>query len=93
MGRDIAHAHNEHWDGSGYPDGLAGEDIPLSARIAHVAGRYEAYRTQSQGDAPGAYALMTQGDGQNSPDHLDPRVLAAFCSVATELDTIFDGVR
>ena len=93
MGRDIAHSHHEHWDGSGYPDGLSGEQIPLSARIAHVAGRYEAYRSQSQSDAPSALALMTSGDGQNSPQHLDPRVLAAFKSVASEFDSIFDGVR
>ena len=37
MGADIAGAHHERWDGSGYPDGLKGEQIPLPARICAVA--------------------------------------------------------
>ncbi|MCP2834998.1 HD-GYP domain-containing protein, partial [Salmonella enterica] len=37
LARDIAHWHHEHWDGSGYPDGLAGDAIPLAARLMTVA--------------------------------------------------------
>jgi len=40
--REIAHYHHEKWDGSGYPDGLSGEDIPLSARIMALADVYDA---------------------------------------------------
>lgn len=42
MARDIAVAHHEHWDGSGYPRGLAGEAIPLAARIVAIADVYDA---------------------------------------------------
>lgn len=42
MARDIAAAHHEHWDGSGYPNGLRGEEIPLTARIVSVADVYDA---------------------------------------------------
>ena len=39
---DIPHYHHEHWDGSGYPDGLAGEAIPLVARIVNAADTWDA---------------------------------------------------
>lgn len=42
MGRDIAHYHHERWDGTGYPEGLKGEKIPLSARIMALADVYDA---------------------------------------------------
>lgn len=42
MGRDIAHYHHEKWDGTGYPEGLKGEGIPLSARIMALADVYDA---------------------------------------------------
>ena len=40
--REIARSHHEKWDGSGYPDGLGGDDIPLSARLMSVADVYDA---------------------------------------------------
>jgi putative two-component system response regulator len=40
--RDVAGSHHERWDGEGYPDGLAGEDIPLAARIVTLADSYDA---------------------------------------------------
>ena len=46
MGIDIAKYHHERWDGKGYPEGLSGEDIPLSARIMAIADVYDALRTQ-----------------------------------------------
>jgi putative two-component system response regulator len=45
MGRDVALAHHEYWDGNGYPAGLAGESIPLAARILKVADCYDALTT------------------------------------------------
>ncbi len=42
MGRDIAYSHHEKWDGSGYPLGIAGEEIPLASRIVAVADVYDA---------------------------------------------------
>ena len=96
MGRDIARSHHERWDGSGYPDGLAGEDIPLCARILTMADQYDALRQQRSYkpafDASKTYAILTEGDGRSSPDHFDPRVLAAFKKVAPEFEAIFQDL-
>ena len=45
MGIDIARSHHERWDGKGYPEGLAGEDIPLAARLMAVVDVYDAFRS------------------------------------------------
>ena len=42
MGMEIARSHHERWDGTGYPDGLSGNSIPLAARIMSIADQYEA---------------------------------------------------
>ncbi len=78
LAREIALHHHEKWDGSGYPDGLSGEAIPLSARIVAVCDVYDAlvsdrvYRramTEAQ-----ALAIMTEGQGS----HFDPRIFDLF---------------
>ncbi|HNX33765.1 MAG TPA: response regulator [Kiritimatiellia bacterium] len=96
MGRDIARSHHERWDGSGYPDGLAGEAIPLCARILAVADQYDALRHprpyKPAFDAARTYAILTEGDGRSSPDHFDPQVLAAFKRIAPAFDAIFQAL-
>ena len=75
---EIAFAHHERWDGGGYPFGLAGENIPLSARIVALADVYDAlttdrvYRPALPHDDARAVIL----DGKGS--HFDPRVVDAF---------------
>ncbi len=97
MGVEIARSHHERWDGSGYPDGLAGEAIPLAARIVTIADQYDALRNQRPYkpafDAAKAFAIITAGDGRSDPQHLDPRVLAAFRMYATEFEAIYEELR
>jgi putative two-component system response regulator len=93
MGRDIARSHHERWCGGGYPDGLAGEAIPLCARILAIADQYDALR-QHRPYKPGydearTLAILTRGDGRSSPEHFDPRVLDAFQRAAPEFDAIY----
>ena len=55
---DIAHYHHENWDGSGYPEGLKGEEIPLAAQIVHIMSRFCALtgrEKQKQGRSPCRY--------------------------------------
>lgn len=76
--KEIAHWHHEKWDGSGYPDGLAGDLIPLSARLMAVADVFDALisvRVYKPAIAyPEARSIMETGRGT----HFDPDVIDAF---------------
>ena len=86
--KEIAQSHQEKWDGSGYPEGLKGEQIPLSARLMAVADVYDALISRRCYKAPmphdQAVALMQQGRGQ----HFDPDVLDAFLEIQAEFKAI-----
>ncbi len=94
MGAEIAMNHHERFDGSGYPHGLVGKAIPLSARIASVADVYDALRSvRPYKPAFGhekAVEIITQGDGRTKPEHFDPRVLEAFRLSSESFRVIFD---
>jgi putative two-component system response regulator len=78
MAREIAVSHHERWDGTGYPRGLAGEDIPLSARITAIADVYDALTSaRPYKDAlPPEVAL--QSIRLEAGKHFDPNVCEAF---------------
>jgi putative two-component system response regulator len=96
MGRDIAMRHHERWDGRGYPDGLAGEDIPLSARVMSIADVYDALRSRRPYKEPYAHddavRIIMHGDGRTSPKHFDPCVLSAFAAVCTRMRDIYEAM-
>ncbi|MDP2005014.1 MAG: two-component system response regulator [Rubrivivax sp.] len=87
-GMEIARHHHEKWDGSGYPDGLAGEAIPLSARLMAVADVYDALISRRPyKDAMGhadALAWIEQGAGR----HFDPLLVRALQDVQPQLIAI-----
>jgi putative nucleotidyltransferase with HDIG domain len=79
----IVRHHHEHWDGAGYPDGLAGEDIPLGARILSVADAYEAMtgrRTHRKRLAPATARAELE---RTAGTQFDPEVVRVFLA---ELD-------
>ena len=86
--RDIAHYHQEKWDGSGYPEGLAGEAIPLSARLMAVADVYDALISRRVYKPPypheRAVAMMLEGRGS----HFDPAILDAFLLISEQFRAI-----
>ncbi|MBF4247501.1 HD domain-containing protein, partial [Vibrio anguillarum] len=75
MAKEIAHGHHEKWDGSGYPNGLQGDAIPLSARLMAVADVYDALicRRIYKEPMPHADAKGIILDGRGS--HFDPEVI------------------
>jgi len=77
-GRVIAQHHHERWDGAGYPDGLAGQDIPLWGRICAVGDVFDAITSERpyKPAFPNEEALQLLRDGRGK--HFDPRVVDAF---------------
>jgi putative nucleotidyltransferase with HDIG domain len=86
--RDVIRSHHEHWDGSGYPDGLANDAIPLSARVFAVADTLDALTTQRPYRAPSSLAEARAIIQQESGAHFDPDVVSAYSDV--DDDTIED---
>ncbi|MBR4546371.1 MAG: HD domain-containing protein [Oscillibacter sp.] len=83
--RNLAAFHHEHWDGTGYPSGLAGEDIPLSARVMAVADVFDALvsrRSYKEG-FPIEKALRIIREGAGS--HFDPKIVEAFLHAEKEV--------
>ena len=87
-GRTIALSHHERWDGSGYPKGLEGEDIPLLGRICSVADVFEAVTSQrpyrEAFSEKEAYRVLREGRGSQ----FDPRVVDVFFARRDELAAI-----
>jgi len=85
---EIAWCHHEKWDGSGYPRGLAGDAIPLSARLMAVADVYDALISRRPYKPPfdhgKASALIVEGRGK----HFDPDITDTFCEIAEEFRDI-----
>ena len=88
MSLDIAWCHHEKWDGSGYPRGLAGDAIPLSARILALADVYDALTSvrpyKQAWTHVDSVAWLVAGSGQ----HFDPHIVAAFTARAERADEI-----
>ena len=85
MAADIALYHHEKWDGTGYPMGLKGTDIPESARIVAVADVFDALTMKRPYKDPWpldrAIAAIQEGSGK----HFEPRVVDAFMGAVPEL--------
>ena len=89
LGRDIAYYHHEKWNGSGYPRGLSGDDIPLPARIMSIADIYDALTSKRiYKDAfphERTVAMITEESGKA----LDPFIIKAFINV----QDVFQEIR
>jgi HAMP domain-containing protein len=79
MAREIARWHHENWDGTGYPDGLKGETIPISVRIVRLADVYDAMVTKRSYKVAWTDAIAFKSIVNHSGTYFDPRVVEAFC--------------
>lgn len=88
QGKQMAHYHHEKWDGSGYPDHLKGEQIPLSARVMAVADVFDALLSRRSYKEPftfeKAMSIIKEGSGK----HFDPKVVSAFEAASEEIKKI-----
>ncbi len=78
LGKEIAYCHHEKWDGTGYPKGLKGEDIPLSARMVAIADVYDALTTKRFYKEAFSHAKSREIIISLKGSHFDPDVVDAF---------------
>ena len=88
MGATIARSHHERWDGEGYPDGLAGDEIPLEARIMMVVDVYDAIRSRRCYKEPQPHLIAVDEILSGAGTWFDPAVAEAFERVAGRLDKV-----
>jgi putative two-component system response regulator len=90
---EIAWCHHERWDGSGYPRGLAGAEIPLFARIAAVADVFDALTSERPYKKAWPPKQACEHIAQNSGKHFDPACVSAFLKRWNDILAICDSKR
>jgi response regulator RpfG family c-di-GMP phosphodiesterase len=88
---EIVRSHHERWDGVGYPDGLAGDQIPLGARVVALASVYEVMRTKRPHRPALTHTQVVRLLTSDSPGEFDPTLTAAFATAARKFDELFQA--
>ncbi|MGQ0634622.1 MAG: HD-GYP domain-containing protein [Planctomycetaceae bacterium] len=88
MAREIAGAHHERWDGSGYPAGVRGEEIPLAARIVAIADVYDALSTRRTYKQALGHRECVEAIRCESGQHFDPRLVEVFIEIEPQFEDI-----
>ncbi|HTX71928.1 MAG TPA: HD domain-containing phosphohydrolase [Rectinemataceae bacterium] len=88
---DIAGYHHERWDGSGYPEHLQGDSIPLSARIVALADVYDAIRSERPYKPALSREIAARYVRENAAAHFDPRIVQAFGEREESLASLYEN--
>jgi putative two-component system response regulator len=88
LAREIAHSHHEKWDGSGYPEGLGGDSIPVSARLMAVADVYDAFISKRVYKPAYTHEMAVDFIRDGRGGHFDPNVADAFLAIEGEFRDI-----
>lgn len=93
MGLEIAEGHHERWDGSGYPYGKKGQEIPLSARIVAVADVFDALTSKrpykEAYSLEASYEILKEGRGK----HFDPAIIDIFMANEKKIERLYSSLR
>jgi putative two-component system response regulator len=85
MAKEIALSHHEKWDGTGYPHGLAGESIPVSARVVAIADVFDALTSRRPYKSPWPVEKTFDFLQENAGKHFDPQLIDIFVSLKNEI--------
>lgn len=88
---DIARSHHEWWNGTGYPDKLAGENIPLPARIVALADVYDALRSKRPYKEPRSHEESVGIIKSESGAHFDPALTEIFIEKEKEIQRVYES--
>ncbi len=88
IAHDIARSHHERYDGSGYPDGLVGQDIPLAARIMAIADVYDALTSKRVYKDAYTHKVASDIIRDGVGAHFDPQVVLAFERVEAQFEEV-----
>jgi len=86
LAETVARTHHEHWDGSGYPRGLRGDEIPLPGRICAVADVFDALSSRRHYKDSWSFADVVAEIQGGRGTHFDPAVVDAFTAICPELE-------
>jgi HD-GYP domain-containing protein (c-di-GMP phosphodiesterase class II) len=93
IGVEIAEGHHERWDGSGYPYGKKGKEIPLSARIVAIADVFDALTSRRPYKEPydlnTAFAILLEGKGK----HFDPEIIDLFMKNKDKIEVLYHYLK
>lgn len=90
LAAEVALSHHERWDGSGYPSGLSGKDIPESARIVAIADVFDALTMKRPYKEPWSIEEAVEEIKRSSGKHFDPQLVDSFTTIMDEILTIKD---
>lgn len=93
LGITITHFHHEKWDGTGYPHGISGEKIPLSARIMALADVYDALRSKRVYKEAYSHEKSLEIIKQGEGSHFDPTIINVFVETEAEFKNTFEKYR
>jgi len=88
LAAEVVRSHHERWDGNGYPDGLAGEAIPLAARVVAIVSVYDTLRTRRPHRPGLSHNQVVRLLTLDSQGEFDPTLMTAFATAARKFDEI-----